>query len=265
MPWELPSGTAATRALRAQMGTALSVSNRSILAGGTPASPYKVTGPYLDLGLTTEAAPTVATWPTIPADAVAVELFPAAITVGPSDGFAFAIRSGILGNTGVLATNTANHTGATGTVPSRHVLGAQSMRLFLPARGVTPPATWRFALLNTNGIRMQGHFLSDANLLPYSMTATEEFLLVGANAQLTFPALTAAKFPSGYTAVVFQVIGTGVRYTTDGTATGAGTGRVLPAGIYDWDEVLHGVSFAAVKIYLPNGTFVVGHAIGPAL
>lgn len=226
--------------------------------------PYKYTGSNLTFDVTLAAlgAPTAPAWPTQPADAIAVELW--ASSDAAADGIAFAVRSGQLSNTGVLATNTSNNIGTTGSLPSRYAVAGAHIVVPLSAVGAAPGSTWRVAYLTTAGIKLQGRYISQASNFPYLCGAVEEFLLVGAGAVVQLPTATANKFPTGYSGAVIQVIGAGVRMTVDGTAPTAALGDIVAPGVYNVDQTRHGVSLAAIKFYLPASTFLVGHSLSPA-
>lgn len=242
------------------LSDSLLVNNAALPSVGSPIVGYKYTGSSLNFDLTLAAlgAPTVPTFPTVPADAVAIEVWAASDSV--ADGVAFACRSGQISNTGVLATNTSNNIGTTGSVPSQFVVGGARMVIPLPSVGAAIPAGWRFSALNTV-TKMQGRYLSQAALYPYFIGGTEEFLLVGAGAQTQLPFATAAKFPINYVGARFQVIGAGVRFTLDGSTPAAAVGDFLPAGVYYIDQAKHGVSIAALKFYQPASTFIVGNSL----
>lgn len=242
------------------LNDSLVVQNQNLPGMGSALTAFKYTGSNLtfDLSLDPNGGPTVPAWPTVPADAVGMEIWSSSSTAG--DGLAFALRSGILSNTGVLATNAAANKGTSGSQPSRFTDAFSHMVLPFQAVRVVP-TTWRFALLVTAGQKLQGRYISQAAGFPYLMAGAEEFLLVGAGAQQTLPTGTAAKFPSGYCGAVFQVIGAGVRFTMDGSSTGAAVGDILAPGTYWVDQAKHGVSLAALKIWLPSGTFIVGSSL----
>lgn len=233
---------------------------RSVPYLGTALTSHKYTGSNLafDLALAADGGPTVPAWPTVPSDATGVELWGS--TSAAADGIAFAPRSAVLANTGVLATNTATNKGASGSTAVVHVLAGAHITIPFATQGAVP-AGWRVALLETAGIKLQGRYISAAANLPYKIGGTEEFRLVGAGGQQLLPVATTAKFPVGYVGCVMQVIGAGVRFTLDGSTTGAAVGDILAPGIYYVDETRHGVSLAAMKIWLPASTFVVGHSL----
>lgn len=265
------SGTAATAAQIANLHHSTAVGNRSILstnAASKPAFPFKTLGAPASIALNAAGSPTDSTgFPAVPANAVAVVLWPGSNTAG--DAIFFACRSGILANLGggtPLATNTAANLSGTGGVPSRRAMvGGAPLVIPLPSKGAAFPAGWRYALGQTAGVTVNVAFLDEANAQPYIFTATEEFLLTGAGgAALTLPVATAAKFPVGYKAVSFEVVGPGVKATFDSTAPTAALGWPLIPGTYDIDETQHGVSLAAIKVFAPTGSFVVGQAWNPA-
>lgn len=242
------------------LGDSLVVQNQNLPGMGSALTAYKYTGSNLafDLSLDPNGGPTIPAWPTVPADAIGMEIWSSSSTAG--DGIAFALRSGILSNTGVLATNAAANKGTSGSQPSRFTDAFSHMVLPFQAVGAVP-TTWRLALLVTAGQKLQGRYISQAAGFPYLMAGAEEFLLVGAGGQQQLPTATPAKFPSGYCGAVFQVIGAGVRFTLDGSSTGAAVGDILAPGTYWVDQAKHGVSLAALKIWLPASTFIVGSAL----
>lgn len=242
------------------LGNSLVVQNQNLPGMGSALTAYKYTGSNLsfDLSLDATGNATVPAWPTVPADAVGMEVWSSSTTAG--DGIAFALRAGILSGTGVLATNAANNKGASGSQPSRFTDASTHMVLPFQTVGAVP-STWRFALLVTSGQKLQGRYISQAAGFPYLMAGAEEFLVVGTANIFTLPTGTAAKFPSGYCGAVIQVIGSGVRFTMDGSAPGAAVGDLIAAGTYWVDQAKHGVSLAALRFWMPSGTFLVGSSL----
>lgn len=243
------------------LSDSLVVPNQAMPGMGSALTSYKYTGSNLtfDLSMDPNGGPTVPAWPTVPADAVGMEIWSSSATSG--DGLAFALRPSILSNTGVIATNTAANKGASGSQPSRFTTETNHMILPFQAVGVVP-TTWRLAQLQTAGQKLQGRYISQSAGFPYLMAGAEEFLVVGSANVSTLPTGTAAKFPTGYCGAVFQVIGAGVRFTMDGSAPGAAVGDVLAAGATYWvDQSKHGVSLAALRFWTPSGTFLVGSSL----
>lgn len=271
MPLQIGNpSSVATAAQLAEIFHAITGFNRSPLPGASVPMDFPSTGDLIDLPLTADGVPTAPAWPSTPADAVALRLWTNGSAV--DDGLAIAVRSAILSNAGggaPLASNTSINRGALDNAsavrqPSRNTSNGGYIVMPLPAKGAAVPATWRLALLNTNGIRLRGHFIPESSGFPYLMTCTEEFLLSGTASvnAFTFPVATAAKFPAGYKAVAFQVIGAGALMTVDGKA-GTPTSSIgipLPEGRYLWDQAAHKIALSAVKFWLPQNTSVVGHA-----
>lgn len=242
------------------LSDSLIVPNQAMPGMGSALTAYKYTGSNLtfDLALDPSGNATVPAWPTVPADAVGMEVWSSSATAG--DGLAFAIRASILSATGVIATNTANNKGTSGSQPSRHTEATAHMVLPFQTVGAVP-STWRFAQLQNSGQKIQGRYISQAAGFPYLMAGAEEFLVVGAANVYQLPTGTAAKFPTGYCGAVIQVIGNAVRFTMDGSNPGAAVGDVLAAGTYWVDQAKHGVSLAALKFWLPSSTFLVGSSL----
>lgn len=238
------------------LSQAIAPNNASLPSFGGPIAAYKYTGAVIDMAFAALGAPTVASFPSVPTDAVGVELWANSDSAG--NGLAFAVRSGQLSNTGVLATNTSTNTGASGSLPSQFVISGSRMVIPLPSVGAAIPSGWRFAGLNTDSMRLQGRYIAEATAFPYLATATEELLLIGAGASQQLPFGTAAKFPTGYVGAKFQVIGAGMRFTLDGTVPTATLGDFLPAGVYVVDQAVNGISLSALRVYMPSSTFIVG-------
>lgn len=236
--------------------------NQSLPGLGNPLTALRYTGAHFSLAMTATGAPTVPAFPTVPADAVAIEVW--ASSTAASDGIAFAPRSGQLANDGGgLVPNTSINTGASSNNPNRHVVAGAHMVIPLPSTGAAIPAGWRFAILNTSTLTMQGRYVSAAANLPYRIGGTEEFRSIGAGAVFDMNNHTSvpARFPVGYVGCVLQVIGAGVRCTLDGTAPAVAVGDIIAPGAYLIDEARHGISLAALRWFLPSGTFLIGHAL----
>lgn len=243
------------------LSDSLLANNQNLPGSGNAMTAYKYTGAAFDIPLTALGAPTAPAFPTVPADAVGMEVWSSSSAA--ADGIAFAASAGVLSNTGNLATNTSNNLGTTGSAPVRCVQNNGHMVLPFYTAGAVP-AAWRFAFLTTAGQKLQGRYISKAAGFPYMMLSTVDTLLVGADAQQTLPTGTAAKFPTGFSAFFFQVFGGSIRFTMDGTVTTAALGDILAPGNYYFDQARHGVSAAALKIWMPTGTFLFGHAYADA-
>lgn len=237
--------------------------NHDLRGVGNALSPWKFGGSTFAIALNAGGRAVTFGTPTVPSDATAIRVEPH--TFGATDYLFWASRAAILANdnTGVdatdLSSNIAKNLGGS-NVPNWHVMNGEYMILPFEAAGVIP-ATWRLSRGYTGGL-CAATFVTGANF-PYLMAGSEEFLLVGANGVLQMPTATAAKFPVGYNAAMVQVIGTGVRYTLDGTDPTSSFGFLLPAGKYLMDQDRHGLSLAAAKFYMPSTSFMVGHSLKP--
>jgi hypothetical protein len=244
--------------------SSLFASNQNMPAFGNALTPYKYTGTQFAVALDPSGRAVTIGSPTVPADAVAMELW-SANNVGASDYLFWASRSAVLAgdNTGNnandLISNTAKNNGSSGSAPQRFVVNGA--HFILPFNTVgTAPTGWRFARGST-GLLTFARFLASSSNFPYLAAGTEEFIVVGANNVQQMPTGTAAKFPTGYGAAVFQVIGGAVRMTSDGTDPTSSNGDLVAAGTYYVDQSAHGLSLAALKFYMSTGTFIVGHSL----
>lgn len=239
-------------------------SNQNMPAFGNALTPYKYTGTQFAVALDASGRAVTIGSPTVPADAVAMELW-SANNVGASDYLFWASRASVLAsdNTGNnandLISNTAKNNGGSGASPQRFVVSGAHFILPFNVVG-TVPTGWRFARGST-GLLTWARFIASSTNFPYLAAGTEEFIMAGSNSVLQMPVATAAKFPTGYNAVVFQVIGGPIRMTSDGTDPTNSTADIIPAGTYYVDQSAHGLSLAALKFYMPNSSFIVGHSL----
>lgn len=246
------------------LSSSLFRSNQNMPAFGNALTPYKYTGTQFAVALDPSGRAVTIGSPTVPADAVAMELW-SANNIGASDYLFWASRASVLAsdNTGVAATdltsNTAKNNGSSGSAPQRFVVSGAHFILPFNTVGAVPTG-WRFARGST-GLLTFARFLSSSSNFPYLAAGTEEFIVVGANNVQQMPTATAAKFPTGYSAAVFQVIGGSIRMTSDGNDPTSSSGDIIAAGTYYVDQSVHGLSLAALKFYMSTGTFIVGHSL----
>lgn len=239
---------------------AMSPESRPISYLGSPIAKWKSSGTDFDFALSADGGPTVGTFGTVPADAIALEVWSDGAA---SDDYVFwSSRSGQLSNVGVLATNISNNLGATN--PNRYVSSGQHQIIPLQAVG-SIGAALRFAGGKASA-RCQGRFITQSSGLPYllanSSGSSEEFVLSGAGASQQLPYNNTAKFPAGYTGCFFQVVGSGgIRARWDGSAPTALFGELLSNGYYWIDTSKHGISLSALRLYMPSGTRIIGNAL----
>lgn len=231
----------------------LVVPNQALTSLGSAITPYKYSGGFIDFALDTTGNPTVGTFSSVPTDAVAVELW---VNANGASDYLFAnTASGVLSATGVIGTNITANLAAVRSVAS----GAHMTVPFVTVG--TVPTTLRFAG-GVSGARCQGRYISQSSGFPYLLGSTTQFQLTGAGAQQQMPFNSAGIFPVGYAGAWFQVIGSGAaRFTIDGTATSATLGDILPLGTYYIDQAKHGISLAALRIWLPTGVNIIGNSL----
>lgn len=246
----------ATASPQRSLSDSLVIPNQALPGVGTPLTLYKYSGAVIDFGLPSDGGPAVVTFPTVPTDAVALELW---VNASAADDYLFAaLVGGRLASTGVLATNISAN-----LLACRSVVSGNHMVLPLQTVGVIP-ATWRFAG-SKSGSRIQGRFISQAAALPYLMGSTTEIVMTGAGASQQLPFSDTNRFPVGTNACTFQILGPGpVRMTMDGTVPTATVGDVLQPGTYLIDMARHGLALSALRFFMPAGTNLVGHSLKPA-
>lgn len=229
--------------------------NKNLQWAGNALVPWKYSGAAFDFGA--DAGDTgdavVPILGTVPADAIGIEMW---VNGNASDDYIFsATVAGHLGATGVFATNiTANLLAVRWAASGGHIIEP------FVTMGVAP--TLRVAT-GKAAAHIQGRFISATSGFPYRLATSNNAKLTGANSVQQIPYNNAAYFPVGYAGAIIQVLGAGpARFTIDGGAgTTATNGDILPIGTYLIDQALHGVSLAALKIYLPTGTNIVYRAL----
>lgn len=236
------------------LASAVLPQNQSLPWIGNPLVPWKYTGAVFDFDgtATNTGNAVVPTLGTVPADAIGVEMW---VNGNAADDYIFATTvAGQLGLTGVFATNiTANLAAVRWAASGQHIVIP-----FMTA-GVAP--TLRVATGKTSA-RIQGRFISQSAGMPYLLSSMTNSILIGAGASQQFAYTDPSRFPAGYCGVIMQVLGAGpMRITIDGTAVSSTTGDLIPPGVYLIDQALHGISLAALRMYLPVGTNVYAHAI----
>lgn len=244
----------ATSSPHRPLSDSLVIPNQALPGVGTPLTLYKYSGAIIDFGLPGDGGPAVVTFPTVPADAVALELW---VNASASDDYLFvALVGGRLSNTGVLATNIAAN-----LLACRNVASGQHMVLPLQTPGVIP-STFRFAGSKAS-TRIQGRFISQSSSFPHLLGSTTEFVVTGGGASVQLPFSDTNRFPVGaQDACTFQILGPGpVRMTIDGTAASATVGDVLQPGTYYLDASRHGLAISALRLFPPTGTNIVGNSL----
>jgi hypothetical protein len=193
---------------------------------------------------------------TVPTDAVAMEL---QVNGNAVDDYLFVTTT----NSGLAAAGNFAANIALNVLNVRYVTNGQPMVVPLLAVGTALTAP-RVATGKASA-RCQGRWISQSSNLPYLLGSTTADLLTGANSQQQFTFGSSTKYPAGYSAILMQVLGPGpIRIYTDGTAVTSTTGFLLGPGTYLVDFAKHGISMAALKMYLPTGTNVVSNALMPA-
>lgn len=233
------------------LSDSLLVPNQGLTWMGNAPAPYKYTGTWFDFagdsGGTGNAV--VGTWGTVPADAVAVELW---VNGTAGTDYLFATTDvGRLGATGVIATNTTANLAA-----SRWVASGQHMIIPFSVVG-TIPSTLRLAV-GAAGLRIQGRFLSQASGFPYLLASTVTQQLTGAAGVLQPIVANATFLNTGYCGAIMHINGsTPARVTWDGSSPTATVGDIIPAGTYLIDQARQGISLASLRLYLASGTNVI--------
>lgn len=228
--------------------------NQGLQWSGNALVPWKYSGTLFDFDATATNTgnAVVPTLGTVPTDAVAIEMW---VNGNAADDYIFATTvAGQLGATGVFATNiTANLAAVRWAASGQHII--------IPFSTVGTAPTLRVATGKASA-RIQGRFISQAAGYPYLLGSATNSILTGAGAQQQFAFSDLSRFPVGYCGVIMQVLGSGVaRMTTDGTVATATVGDIIPAGAYLIDQALHGVSIAALKMFLPVGVNVYAHSL----
>lgn len=251
------SGATATPAQLRELRNSLGTPVQDQPGLGTPLLRYKASGPVIDFGLPADGGPAVVTWPTVPADAVGVELWLSA--TGSTDYLFAALTAGRLNSAGAdLAAKVAANLAA-----CRWVASGQPMVIPFVTKGVVP-TTLRFATGNASS-RIQGRFISEASQFPYLLGSTSEFTVTGANASAQLPHTDTNRFPADAVGCVLQLLGTGqARFTVDGTVPTATVGDIRQPGTYWIDLEAMGIAFSALRIFLPTGLNIVGHSLRSA-
>lgn len=230
--------------------------NLPVYGLGTALTQYKYTGGFIDFPTDVNGNATAGggtAWSAPPSDAVAVEVW--MNSNGATDYLFTSTQSGILTAAGVIATNITNNLAA-----SRWVTAGQHLLIPLSTVG-SIPAGFRFAT-GISGGRVQGRYVAQSTGFPYLLGSATQFTVTGAGASAQLPFNSGATFPAGYSAVVFQVVGSGLaRFTIDGTTPTAILGDILPPGAYLIDLALHGIALSALRIFLPAGLNVVGNSL----
>jgi len=234
-----------------------SVSNVSLPGLGNPISRYKSTGVDFDFALDATGNATAGTWGTVPADAIALEVW--CNTSAAGDYLFFASRTGQLSAAGVLATNISNNTG--GTNPNgRFVVAGAKMVIPLSAIGAVD-STFRFAGSKATG-RCQGRYITSNAAFPYKLASAEEWTIAGAGASAQMPYTNTAKFPASTVGTVFQIKGaSGTRIRYDGGSPTATAGELLEPGYYFLDYARHGIAASALRFYVPSGVWISGNTL----
>lgn len=247
------SGVAATAAQLRNLRNSQARAAADFQNFAVPLMRYKRTGTMTDFGLPADGGAAVVTFPTVPADAIGIEVW--LNQTGSTDYLFAALVGGRLSNTGVLASNVAANLAACRSVTN----GAHMVLPFVTLGAL--PSTFRFASGNASS-RIQGAFITAASNWPYLCGSTTEFVMTGAAGSQQLPYTDTGRFPVGYVGAVLQVVGSGVaRFTVDGTIPSATVGDILAPGTYFIDLDADGIALSALRIYLPTGTNIVGNSL----
>ena len=241
--------------MRADLGIA-----RDIPGLGVGVTNFRYTGTDVDVGLDATGGPNDVTssFSSVPADAVGIEVMLS--NTGASDYLFWAGVGGRLNTAGAdLAAKTAAN-----LLACRWVAGGATLVLPFVTKGVIP-TTWRFAAGGAASPRLQARYISDASLRrPYLMGTTTEVVLTGANSSQIPPHTDTGRFPAGWSAFQFQVLGGAARLRFDGGVPTATFGHVLQPGMqYLMDPTRHGISIAAFRVFLPTGVNLTGNSLKP--
>lgn len=241
--------------MRSDLGIA-----RDVPGIGEPLTIFRYTGSDVDVALPADGTPAdlTASFSSVPADAVGIEVMLS--NTGGTDYLFSALTAGRLNTAGAdLAARTAAN-----LLACRWVANGDKMVLPFVTKGVIP-TTWRWASGSSSASRLQARYISDASLrMPYLMASTTEVVLTGAAASQIPPHTDTNRFPAGWSAFQFQVLGGAARMRFDGGVPTATFGHVLqPGRQYYLDPTRHGISIAALRLFLPVGVNVVGHSLKP--
>lgn len=228
---------------------------------GEAVAPYRYTGTDVDVAMPADgtAADFTSSFSSVPADAIGIEV--ELSNIGATDYLFWAGVGGRLNSAGAdLAARTAAN-----LLACRWVANGEKLVLPFVTKGVIP-TTWRFASGSSSASRLQARYISDASLrMPYLMASTTEVVLTGANGSQIPPHTDTNRFPAGWSAFQFQLLGTGVaRLRFDGGVPTATFGRaLLPGRQYYIDPARRGISIAACRFFLPAGLNLVGNSLKP--
>lgn len=257
-------GDSATAATPAQLAAILAAlgSPRSGFGSCEALARYLYTGETTDFALNADGTETAsATW-TTPADAVAAEYWVNSLT--STDEMYIATTTGVISASGSdLATRAAYN-----TINVMKVVGGEKIVIPFETVGVRP--LLRFGT-NVSGLRCQGRYISAASpnlkykqAVSVPLTASVMDKLVGNSSGIQqFNYGTTNKFPAGYTAVMFRVVGPGpVRCSLGSPQNPTATvGDFLAPGLYFIDVAAHGIALTAIRFYIPTGTNIVAYAL----
>lgn len=253
------SGVALNATGLADMRADLGVS-RDVPGIGEAVTLYRYTGSDIDVALPADgtAADLTSSFSSVPADAIGIEVMLS--NTGATDYLFNALVGGRLNSAGAdLAARTAAN-----LLACRWVANGDKLVLPFVTKGAIP-TTWRFASGSASASRLQARYISDASLrMPYLMGSTTEVVLTGANGSQIPPHTDTGRFPAGWSAFQFQILGGAARLRFDGGVPTAGFGHVLqPGRQYLLDPTRHGISIAAFRLFLPTGVNLVGHSLKP--